>query len=164
MADHLDPQTTLVSDLCARGLCDEQVAVVVGTPFRDVVQAHRRQPACRTLAVVDDERVRGIIPVRLLQQAVFVDVFPGAALGEVDDLASALEVMHEMRHKTAGELMEDAQVVRLDDSLHDAFVRIDRAGVSGLPIVDAADRLTGYLDLGALAALWDTQQGAAETA
>ena len=107
--------------------------------------------------------MRGIIPVRLLHQAVFVDVFPGAALGEVDDLESALEVMHEMRHKTAGELMEDAQIVRLDDSLRDAFVRIHRAGVSGLPIVDEDDRVTGYLDLSALSELWDTQQGAGGT-
>ncbi len=165
MTEPLDPQKTLVRDMCARGLCSDQVSVAAGAPFRDVLKTHLSEPVCRTLSVVDTEnRVQGIIPVRLLDEAVFLEVFPGSALGEIDDLESALETMREMRHQTADELMEEAQVVRMDDTVHEAFVRMHRAKVSCLPIVDDDDRVTGYLDLRALATLWDTLQEPAESA
>jgi predicted transcriptional regulator len=84
---------------------------------------------------------------------VFFDVFPVSALREVDGMESALEVMHEMRHKTAGELMGKAEVVRMDDTVHDVFVRMHRVGVSSRPIVDRNDRAAGDLDLCVRAAL-----------
>lgn len=110
--------------------------------------------------MVDGENcVKGVIAVRLLDEAVFFEVFPDSALGEIDDMESALEVMREMRHKAADELMEKAEVVRMDD----AFVRMHRARVSSLPIVDHNDRVIGDLDLRALATLWDKLRGASQT-
>ena len=141
-------------DLRAQGLCGKGDLIAVGTSFRGVVREYLRQPGCRTFAVVDwDNCVKGVIPVQLLDETVFFDVFLVSAPREVDGMESALEVMHEMRHKTAGELMGKAEVVRMDDTVHDVFVRMHRVGVSSRPIVDRNDRAAGDLDLCVRAAL-----------
>ena len=149
----IDPDTTTVAELCDRGLCDEPVAVRPDAPFR--VLALQQRPAVRTVATVDDHGVVvGTVSVRRACEAMFDDLFPAAALGEVRDLESALEVMAEMQHLTAGEFMSEPVVAHLADTVGDAFICLHRAGLTGLPIVDANDRLVGYLDHLALVPLW----------
>lgn len=150
-----DPRDVTVAELCERGLCSEPVEVSEDTPFKGVVEAFQRRPAMRTVAVVNaSHEVVGIISDRLIYEAMFLDVFPSIALGAVSDLESALELVSEMRHHTAGELMEEPVILRLEDSESAAFTRIHQAQMSGLPVVDADNRLVGYLDHGALAPLW----------
>lgn len=151
----LDVKTTTVGDLCDRGLCDEPTAVGPEVALGEIMDVFKNSPAVRTVAVVDAERkVLGSIPVRRLYEAIFMDVFPEAALGEVDDLESTLELAGEVQHSTAAELMLDTQVLRRGDSSHDAFIRIHRARMGGLLIVDDEERLLAYLDHSALTPLW----------
>ena len=157
----LDVMTTTVADLCDRGLCDEPTAVGPEVTLGEIMEAFKNSPAVRTVAVVDAERkVLGAIPVRRLYEAMFIDVFPVAALGEVDDLESALELAGEVQHSTAAELMVEAQVLRRGDSSNDAFIRIHRARMGGLPIVDDEERLLAYLDHSALMPLWQAHMRA----
>lgn len=151
----IDPDATTVAELCDRGLCVEPVAVRRDAPFREVVLAVQKQPAVRTVAVVDaDGVVVGTVSVRQTCEAMFDDLFPAAALGEVADLQTALQVMDEMQHLTAGELMSEPVVARLTDTVREAFIRLHRAQLTGLPIVDADDRPVGYLDHLNLVPLW----------
>ncbi len=125
------------------------------------MDAFKNNPAVRTVAVVDDDRkLLGEIPVGRLYEAMFMDVFPAAALGEVDDLESALELAGELQQSTAAELMLETQVLRRGDSSHDAFIRIHRARTNGLLIVDDEGRLLAYLDHSALTPLWQAHMRA----
>ena len=118
-----DTDRMTVAEFCDRSRCGEPTAIPRAASFHEVVVALRRNPVCRTLAVLDDAgAVTGIIPAELLYDALFVEVFPSAALGEIDDLDSAFEVMHGMRHRTAGELMEEP--IDLDSA--DRFPLLDR--------------------------------------
>ena len=151
----IDPLTTTVAELCDRGLCDDPTEVGQEVPFRTIVRAFLKNPAVRTVAVVDEARkVVGLISVRSLYEAMFVDLFPSAALGEISDLTTALEVMHDMQHRTAAELMDDPVVVTLSDQVNEACIRIHREHMDGLPVVDGDGRLVSYLDQSALAPLW----------
>jgi len=150
-----DPRVVTVAELHARGLSSEPIAVREETLFGSIVEAFQQRPAVRTVAVVNARNeVVGVIPVRVLYEAMFLDVSPSAALVGATDFGAPLELVREMRHRIAGELMTEPVLLHLDDRESDAFTRIHRALMDDLPIVDADNRLVSYLDHVALAPLW----------
>jgi CBS domain-containing protein len=139
------------------------VCVQQEAPFREILLAVQQRRAVRTVAVLDAEGiVVGTVSVRQTCEAMFDDLFPAAALGEVADLESALEVMDEMRHMTAGELMSGPAVAQLSDTVRDAFICLHRAHLTGLPVVDADGRPVGYLDHLDMVPIWLERFGAGD--
>jgi len=132
-------------------------------PYEATVAADiRDRPEVRTAAVVDERGVVvGIIISRMLAEHFFVEEFPAVTFGEVADLRSSLDAVRVgQRFNTAGEMMGEPVVVKLEDSLHDAFVRIHATHAAGLPVVDGEGRPVAYLDLMTLALLHREESGA----
>lgn len=120
-------------------------------------------PGVHTLAVVDREgRLVGVIPMRLLVDELFLDVAPEDFLVGMRDIEDVEEFSRISRARTAGELMEEAAYVTMDDTVREAFSRMHERKLDGLPIVDEGMKVLGYLDLLQLLRLWLSRHGRRE--
>ncbi len=114
-----------------------------------------RHPEVETFAVVDeDDRLVGIIPLRLLLDELFLSVVPEEFLLTMHDLADIEEFARIARAKRARDLMQPPVAVKADDTIGRAFALLHGRGLLGLPVVDHEGRVTGYLDSLQLIALW----------
>ena len=120
-------------------------------------------PGVHTVAVVDNQaRLAGVIPMRLLMDELFLDVAPEDFLVGMRDIEDVEEFGRLSRAKTAGELMEEAAYVTMDDTVREAFSRMRERKLEGLPIVDEGMKVLGYLDLLQLLRLWLNRHGRRE--
>ena len=115
------------------------------------------RPECRVVCVVDAGRVLlGLLPIADLAFAAFVHVMPEVFLRHANDLAHSTQFAALSHGRTAGAVMRPPLALRPGDPLEDAFGRLLGAGLEGLPIVDAAGRVTGYLDVPEFLCAWLT--------
>jgi len=120
-------------------------------------------PGVRTVAVVDSqERLVGIIPMRLVLDDLFLEVAPEEFLADLKDTRGVEEFGRISRARTAEELMEEPAFVTMDDTARDAFARMHERKLEGLPIVDAEMKVVGYLDRLQLLRLWLKKHGKAD--
>ena len=112
-------------------------------------------PGVHTVAVVDrDERLVGIIPMRILLDDLFLRLAPEDFLVGMREMTGVEEFGRISRAEKAGELMEEPKFVHMDDTVRDAFTRMHEEQLEGLPIVDEGMKLVGYLDRFQLLRLW----------
>jgi CBS domain-containing protein len=140
----------------ARDLASDTPCVVnEDTDLRDVARRMWRRRGVRTAAVVDaEERLVGIIPLRLLLDELFFRVGPEEFLSEILEADRMEEVGKMVRADTAGELMQPPVYVTLDETVRDAFCRMHDEKLEGLPIVDQKMRPVAYLDRFQLLEVW----------
>ena len=120
-------------------------------------------PGVHTVAVVDGRAcLVGVIPMRLLMNELFLDVVPEDFLVGMRGIEDVEEFARISRAKTAGELMEDAAYVTMDDTVREAFSRMRERKLEGLPIVDEGMKVLGYLDFLQLLRLWLSRHGRRE--
>jgi CBS domain-containing protein len=112
-------------------------------------------PQVETFAVVDEEqRLLGVIPLRLLLDELFLSVVPEEFLLTMRHLEDIEEFARIARAKRARDLMQPPVAVRADDSIGRAFALLHERGLLGVPVVDEEGRVGGYLDSLQLIALW----------
>lgn len=113
------------------------------------------RPACRTLAVVNQEgTLVGVLPVTLLMDDIFLQVMPEEYLRDNLDAEKMVELARESEARTARDLMQPPAFVKMEQSVRDAFVAMHRHRLTGLPIVDDSLRVIGYLDMFQLLLVW----------
>ena len=138
-----------------RLLATSAVTLQADASLAEVAQAAVENPACRVMAVVDDDdRLIGVIPQRVLVNDIFLKIVPEEFLGEIADLAGALKYAEHVRARTARDIMADPVSVRPADTVRDAFERMHNARLNGLPVTDAEGRVVGYLDQLELLLVW----------
>jgi CBS domain-containing protein len=112
-------------------------------------------PGVRTVAVVDNAgRLTGIIPTRLLLDALFLHVAPEEFLADLRVMEGVEEFGRLSRARSARNLLQPAVYVTMDDSVREAFSRMHERQLEGLPVVDEDMRVVGYLDRLQLMRLW----------
>jgi CBS domain-containing protein len=130
----------------------------VVSPDDDLVAVSERladSPGVHIVAVVDDQnRLVGVIPMRLLVDELFLDVAPEEFLVGLREIEDVEEFGRIIRARTAGELMEEPAYVTMDDTVREAFTRMHERKLEGLPIVDDQLCVAGYLDRLQLVRLW----------
>jgi CBS domain-containing protein len=137
-----------------------QVVVHAGDSLRAVAEKAVENTGCRVIAVVgEDERLVGLIPVRVLVNDIFLKIVPEEFLGEILDLEGALKYAEHIGARTAGDVMLPPVSVRSDDSVRDAFERMHAAKLNGLPIIDESGRVAGYVDQLELLLVWVRASG-----
>ncbi|MDP9373529.1 MAG: CBS domain-containing protein [Chloroflexota bacterium] len=113
-----------------------------------VVRQAVDHPGCSVVAVVDAQgRLLGLLPTRDLTFGAYVHVMPEIFLARARDLGQSGEFGRLSHGRTAGEVMRPPHAVRADEHVAAALSHILAAGLDGLPIVDAANRVVGYLSL-----------------
>src|SRR3989304_2617693 len=134
-----------------------------GEDLAVVSEKRAGSPGVHTVAVVDrEERLVGVIPMRLLVDELFLDVAPEDFLVGMRAMEDVEEFGRISRAKTAGELMDDAVYVTMDDTVREAFSRMRERKLEGLPIVDEGMNVLGYLDFLQLRGLWLSKHGRRE--
>ena len=124
-------------------------------PLLALVRRAVTSPACRVISVVDpDGRLLGLIPLGDLAFAAFVRVMPEVFLREAHDLLQGGEFARMAHARTAGEVLRPPDAVRPTDTLERAYGRLLAARLEGLPIVDDAGRVVGYLNLPEFLSAW----------
>ena len=117
----------------------------------DLVSVLRRagaEPSTRVLGVVDDVGILvGILPIRELVYEVLGRVMPEVLLPSVVDYEGLTRFGHVVEGHTARDAMLPPAVLRETASIVDAFRLMHQRMVSGLYVVDAKGRPTGYVDL-----------------
>lgn len=112
-------------------------------------------PEGRIACVVDAGGVLlGLLPVTDLAFAAFVHVMPEVFLRHANDLAHSTRFAALSHGRTAGEVMRPPLALHPADSLEDAIDVLLAADIEGLPIVDGANRVVGYLDLSEFLCTW----------
>lgn len=117
----------------------------------DLLEVARRaisQPETRLIAVVDeDERLVGVLPVLRVVEEVVARVAPEELMAEIVDFESAARFGREISARVAADLMSPPVYLTADSDVGDAFRAMHDHRHSGLPVVDEAMRVTGYIDL-----------------
>jgi CBS domain-containing protein len=119
---------------------DDDLLTVARTAFE--------HPQTRLLAVVDeDDRLVGVVPVVRVVEEIVARASPEALFPEITDLAGVERFGREVAARTAGDAASPPVALRLDDTVGDAFRAMHEHRYTGLPVVDDAGRVVGYVDL-----------------
>jgi CBS domain-containing protein len=89
----------------------------------------------------------GVLSTVRLAEAVIVRVSPESLLAEISDLSGVARFGHTVSARTVGAVMLPPATIAETATIDEAFRRMHARHLSGLYVVDAAGRPTGYLDL-----------------
>jgi CBS domain-containing protein len=138
------------------------VVVPATASLHEVAELAVKNTGCRVIAVVDDDRrLVGLLPVRTLVNDVFLKIVPEEFLGEITDLEGALKYAEHIGARTAADVMVPPVSVHPHETVRDAFERMHVHHLNGLPITDAAEVVTGYVDQLELLIVWVHASGKA---
>jgi CBS domain-containing protein len=111
--------------------------------------------ACRVLSVVEaDERLIGLVPIRVLVNDIFLKVVPEEFLGEIADYEAVLKYAAHVGARTAADIMLEPVSVHPEETVRDAFARMHEHRLNGIPITDGDERVAGYIDQLELLIVW----------
>ena len=143
-----------------RLLSIEPIMVRHGDGLQEAAERAVENAGCRVIAVVDtDDRLVGLLPVRVLVNDIFLKIVPEEFLGEIEDVEAVLKYAGHIRARLCGEVMAEPVSVRLVDTVRDAFRRMHAAKLNGLPITDEDNRVVGYVDQLELLLVWVRASG-----
>ena len=123
--------------------------VLVGTEdlLEDVIRRAGASPSTRVLGVVDMAGVLvGVVTALDLVAAIVGRLLPGTLLTEIHDAEGMQEYGRSVEARVAGDLMRPPAALRETATLAEAFQLLHSRGLSGVYVVDATGRPTGYLD------------------
>jgi len=127
----------------------EPAVVRRNDPIEKVVQEMLSHPSVNVVGVVSEEgRLIGLIDMASLSEALFFSIFPETFLAELHDVEAVMAFIKRPHDaSTAGDIMQDAEFVRLEDTLLTAFKVLQRRKLEGIPVVDEHNRPTDYIHL-----------------
>jgi CBS domain-containing protein len=129
------------------------------TPLHEIVQAMLAQPGVHVVCVVnDDGRLVGVLDLHALADDLFFHIMPEEFMSHVTDLEEAMRFAEMSGVRTAADAMHEPVWVKRGEKVKDAFKRMHKHDLQGLPIVDDRYRVTGYINLLELAAVCLVQQ------
>lgn len=128
--------------------------------LEEVAQRAVENAGCRVVAVTDeDDRLVGVLPVRVLVNDIFLKIVPEEFLGEIEDYEAVLQYAGHIGARTARDVMRPPVGVSVADTVRDAFGIMHEAKLNGLPITDADNRVVGYIDQLELLLVWVRASG-----
>lgn len=113
-----------------------------------VMRRSARHPETRLIGVIDDAgRLVGVLPLLRLAEAVVARAVPEALLADISDIEDVARFGHAVEARTVADAMVPPASISPDATIGEAFRIMHRRHLSGLYVVDADGRPTGYLDL-----------------
>jgi CBS domain-containing protein len=151
------PPVTYQSRLARKSTVRECQALLAIEPLivtsdQDLLAVMRRssvQPETRLIGVVDPEtnKLVGVLPTLRVAEGVIARVVPESLMTDLADIDDIASFGREVEERTAGQAMQEPATVAEDATIVDAFRVMHRRHLSGLYVVDAEQRPTGYIDL-----------------
>lgn len=123
-----------------------------------IVESIEQLPQTQTIAVVDEfGKLKGIIPISQIVDDIFLEICPEEFLADINDLGDAQDYALKTRLSNvliAGEMMRPPVFVRPQDTIVQAFRKMHKGDLRGIPIVDENMVVTGYLDWFEIMSAW----------
>jgi CBS domain-containing protein len=117
-------------------------------PLDEVARAMLTHPRTHVVCVVDDhERLVGLLDLQALADDLFFHIIPEEFLSEVTDLEQAMHFAEMSGVRSAADAMREPVWVKEGETVKDAFERMHKHQLQGLPIVDDLYHVTGYINL-----------------
>lgn len=132
----------------ARTAGREPVTVPPDAPLDEVARALAAHPGVRVACIVTEEgRLVGLLDIHTIAEDLLFYILPEELLREVTDLERVAEFAERIRIRTAADGMQRPVWVKETDTLRQALMLMHEHRLSGLPVVDEAYRVVGYVDL-----------------
>ncbi len=132
----------------ARAAGLEPVTVPPDTPLDEVARALAAHPGVRVACVVTEEgRLVGLLDLHTIAEDLLFYILPEELFREITDLERVAEFAAKTRIRTAADGMQRPVWVKGTDTLRQALMLMHEHRLSGLPVVDEAYRVVGYVDL-----------------
>ncbi|MBN1657045.1 MAG: CBS domain-containing protein [Anaerolineae bacterium] len=124
------------------------------TPLDEVVQAMLAHPGVHVVCVVNDQgRLVGVLDLPALADDLFFHIMPEEFLSHVTDLDEAMHFAQMAGVRTAADAMREPVWVKRGETVKEAFKRMHKHKLQGLPVVDDLYHVIGYINLLELAAV-----------
>jgi len=148
-------QSTLIREVDALLSGTDPIVVHRGDSLHRLAEFAVERPICRVLAVVDDdERLIGLVPVRLLVNDIFLKIVPEEFLGIITDVDDVMEYARHVQARTAADIMLPPVSISHEQTVRDAFEVMHKARLNGLPVVNEERQVVGYVDQLELLLVW----------
>lgn len=132
----------------ARAAGLEPVTVPSDAPLDEVARALAAHPGVRVACVVTEEgRLIGLLDLHTITEDLLFYILPEELFREITDLERVAEFAQKTRIRTAADGMQRPVWVKETDTLKQALMLMHEHRLSGLPVVDEAYRVVGYVDL-----------------
>jgi CBS domain-containing protein len=113
-----------------------------------VAQAMLTRPNIHVACVVTEEkRLLGLLTLRDIVDDIFFRIVPEEFLSEVTDLEQVMAFTDKSRVRTAADAMRESVWAKEGETMRQAFERMHKAQLSGLPVVDDLYHVVAYIDL-----------------
>jgi CBS domain-containing protein len=133
--------------------------VQASTDLMSIAQAMLDNPIVNVACVVNNwQKLVGLLPLQNLVDDLFLQVIPEEFLSEAKGWENVLKFAQLSRTKTAGDAMIPAASVKNTDRIREAFHVMHHNKLSGVPIVNDQNEVTGYLALLELLSLFIKSQ------
>lgn len=140
---------------CVNRLAIGPLLARVEDDLLDVARRCARQPETRVVGIVGDEdRLVGVLPILRIVEDVIARVDPEALMAGIIDIEDVARFSHAVEARTAGDAMLPPASVRAEATVSEAFRLMQQRHLSGIYVVEAGERVVGYLDLLELAVLY----------
>ncbi|MFQ5577772.1 MAG: CBS domain-containing protein, partial [Anaerolineae bacterium] len=129
------------------------------TSLPDVARTMIGDPTVTVACVVNKRRrLVGLLPLQTLADDLFLLVMPEDFLVETRSLEDVLHFAHLSHTKTAGDAMIPPVWVTADTPMKEAFRNMHRHKLLGIPVIDEAHHVVGYINLLEMLELYARQQ------
>jgi hypothetical protein len=121
--------------------------VNVNDPLDEVARQMLQRPWAHLACVVSDEgMLKGLLSLEALTDDLMVHILPEEFLSEITDMQKMLSFADKSRMRTAGDAMSEPHFVKHGETLKDAFVRLHKYHLPGIPVVDQKYQVVGYIN------------------
>ncbi len=122
-----------------------------------------QHPSAAVACVVNaEDRLVGLLPLQNLVDDLFLLVVPEDFLLETRSLDDALRFAQLSRTQTVADAMLPPISVKMDDPVKDAFRKMHKNRLPGIPVVDDARHVVGYINMLELLELYTRRREAEE--
>jgi len=105
-------------------------------------------PNAHVACVVNEEnRLSGLVRLESVVNDLFVHLMPEEYFQDMSKLDAALDYAAKLKHRTAADCAEEPVAVYPHDTVRTAFQRMHDSNLPGIPVIDEAHHVIGYVNL-----------------
>jgi len=109
--------------------------------------------------VAKDKRLVGLLDLQTISDYLFFYITPEEFLADISDLHDVERFAEKSRVRTVVDAMREPVWVKRGETVHDAFERMHTNHLTGIPLVDDAYRVIGFINLLELLSICSEQVG-----
>lgn len=145
----------LLVSVAIKSLQNPPTIVSVDTPLKAVTKALLSNPNVPIVCVTNqEERLVGIIKEEWFAEIMLVPTMPEKFIQDPDQYEKAVAYARMDPEGKAFDIMEDPVFINNEASLEEAFIEMQSHHCTGLPLVNKHYRVTGYLTMAELMAVY----------